>query len=130
MARTAGKDSGHSFEDYFKRATSPMLTLLLLSEEPMYVYRLSQELKKRSDFAYSMSFLYPVLYRLQEQGYVYESAQEISDSHRVRNYYSITESGRQYLADIVSRYHSLLAAVDKIVDTCALVNNEDKKDAE
>ena len=47
MGRTLGKESNHSFEDYFKRATSPMLTLFLLNEKPMYVYKLSQELEKR-----------------------------------------------------------------------------------
>ena len=60
MGRTLGKESNHSFEDYFKRATSPMLTLFLLNEKPMYVYKLSQELEKRSNKIYKMNFLYIV----------------------------------------------------------------------
>ena len=84
MEKAVSKDNGHSFEDYFKRATSPMMTLLILNEKPMYVYKLSQELEKRSNSTYKMNFLYPVLYKLQQQGYVEEYSQEITESHRTK----------------------------------------------
>lgn len=77
MGRTSNKDAQSTFEDYFKRATSPMMTLLLLNEKPMYVYSLSQELEKRSNSTYKMNFLYPVLYRLQQQGYVTEDRKSV-----------------------------------------------------
>ncbi len=116
MGRIANKDAKSSFEDSFKRATSPMMTLLLLNEKPMYVYNLSQELEKRSNSTYKMNFLYPVLYRLQEQGYVTEFSQEITESHRTRNYYTITETGKEYLKFMLLRYRELLAAVDVIIE--------------
>lgn len=116
MGRISNKDSRSAFEDSFKRATSPMMTLLLLNEKPMYVYNLSQELEKRSNSTYKMAFLYPVLYRLQEQGYVEEFSQEITDSHRTRNYYTITESGREYLRFMMKKYRELLNAVDIIME--------------
>lgn len=40
------KDTGHSFEDYFKRALNPLLVLLLLSERSMYVYEMTREISK------------------------------------------------------------------------------------
>ncbi len=116
MGRTSNKDSKSSFEDYFKRATSPMMTLLLLNEKPMYVYNLSQELEKRSNSTYKMNFLYPVLYRLQEQGYVSEYSQEITESHRTRNYYTITDTGKEYLKFMLGKYRELLKAVDTIIE--------------
>ena len=116
MGRTSNKDSRSSFEDYFKRATSPMMTLLLLNEKPMYVYNLSQELEKRSNSTYKMNFLYPVLYRLQEQGYVSEYSQEITESHRTRNYYTITDTGKEYLKFMLEKYKELLKAVDTIIE--------------
>ena len=116
MGRIANKDAKSSFEDSFKRATSPMMTLLLLNEKPMYVYNLSQELEKRSNSTYKMNFLYPVLYRLQEQGYVTEFSQEITESHRTRNYYTITETGKEYMKFMLHRYRELLAAVDVIIE--------------
>ena len=116
MGRISNKSSENSFEDYFKRATSPMMTLLLLNEKPMYVYKLSQELEKRSNSTYKMNFLYPVLYRLQQQGYVEEYSQEITESHRTRNYYSITEKGKEYLDFMLVKYRELLKAVDTIIE--------------
>lgn len=117
MGRLSRKYSKSAFEDAFKRATSPMMTLLLLNEKPMYVYNLSQELEKRSNSNYKMNFLYPVLYRLEEQGYVSEFSQEITESHRTRNYYTITDSGREYLQFMLQRYRELLQAVDVIMQT-------------
>ena len=80
------KDSGHTFEDYFKRAASPMLVLRLLSEKPMYVYQMAQELEKRSNGVYTLSLLYPVIYRLVKMGYVSEGQKEVSSDNRVRQY--------------------------------------------
>ncbi len=116
MGRTSNKDARSSFEDYFKRATSPMMTLLLLNEKPMYTYNLSQELEKRSNSTYKMTFLYPVLYRLQEQGYVKEYSQEITENHRTRNYYAITDEGREYLKFMLKKYRELLEAVDTVIE--------------
>ncbi len=115
MGRTANKDSERAFEDYFKRATSPMLVLYLLNEKPMYVYRLSQELEKRTNSNYKMTFLYPVLYKLQQQGYVKEFTQEVTESHRTRNYYEITSDGKECLKFMLKKYRELLRAVDLLI---------------
>ena len=53
------EDSGHSFLAYFKRATSPLAVLRILSDRPMYGYELIQELKQRSGGKYQLSLLYP-----------------------------------------------------------------------
>ncbi len=123
MMSRVSKDVGHFFEDYFKRATSPMLTLYLLKEKPMYVYKLSQELEKRSNKTYKMNFLYPVLYRLQELGYVVEYSQEITESHRTRNYYAITDEGKKYLDKMIEQYRELLSAVEVIMNSAPVDNN-------
>ncbi len=115
MGRTSDRNTELVFEDNLKRATSPMVTLMLLSERPMYVYKLSQELERRSNSSYKMNFLYPVLYRLQQQGYVTEFSQEITEGHRTRNYYSITDEGREYLDAMIKKYRELLSAVDIIL---------------
>ena len=94
------KDKGHSFEDYFKRAVNPLLVLLLLSERPMYVYEMANELEKRSEGQYSLSLLYPVIYRLVSQGFVTEGQKAISQDNRVRQYYEITDNGLVYLKQI------------------------------
>lgn len=117
MSKITNKDTCRSFEDNFKRSTSPMMTLYLLNEKPMYVYKLSQELEKRSNSTYKVNFLYPVLYRLQQQGYVVEYSQEVTESHRTRNYYAITDEGRTYLNSMIVKYKELLNAVDKVISS-------------
>ena len=82
----------------------------------MYVYKLSQELERRSNSTYKMNFLYPVLYRLQQQGYVTEYSQEITESHRTRNYYAITEEGKKYLDFMLEKYRELLKAVEVVIE--------------
>lgn len=118
MARgkKSDKDSGHSFEDYFKRAASPMLVLHLLNEEPMYVYQMTQELERRSFGVYTLSLLYPVIYRLVDQGYLEEGDKQISPDNRVRQYYRITDAGREYLHALFPCYLKLHQAVLDIMD--------------
>lgn len=74
-----------------------MIVLELLSDRPKYVYEISSEMKKRSEGRFTIAVLYPVLYRLEEQGYVENTSSEIVNS-RIRNYYGITDSGRTYLS--------------------------------
>lgn len=107
MAIGEKKDTtGHSFLTYFKRATSPLVVLRLLEERPMYGYELTQELKKRSGGDFTISVLYPVLYRLEEQGYVEVVRSEVADN-RARSYYGITRRGRAYLLETWADYQHI-----------------------
>lgn len=108
------KDTGHSFGDYFKRALNPLLVLLLLSERPMYVYEMTQEIARRSSDKYTVSLLYPVIQRLLSQGYLCEGQKAISDDNRVRQYYEITPDGIAYLRQIEDIYSDMSKAVQQI----------------
>jgi PadR family transcriptional regulator, regulatory protein PadR len=105
--KKAEKDTGHSFEDYFKRALNPLIILSILQERPKYAYEMTQELRQRSRDVYNMPLLYPVLYRLESNGYVEISETVISDKNRVRNYYRITDAGRAYLEVCKAQYQQL-----------------------
>ena len=63
-------EASHSFSAYYKRAVSPLLVLTLLRERPMYGYEISSRIAGMSGGLLSLSVLYPVLFRLQEQGYL------------------------------------------------------------
>lgn len=103
------ENTGHSFISYFKRATSPLVVLRCLSERPMYGYEISNELKTRSGGKYSISILYPVLYRLEEQGYIEISSTEVADG-RARSYYGITDAGKAYLEKTMEEYEEISTA--------------------
>ena len=99
-------NTGHSFLAYFKRATSPLVVLRLLLDKPMYGYELTQEMKRRSGGNFTISVLYPVLYRLEEQGYIEVAHSETVDG-RARSYYGVTEAGRAYLAETLEDYQMI-----------------------
>jgi len=107
-------DSGHSFIAYYKRATSPLVVLTLLRDRAMYGYEISSEMKRRSGGAFTISVLYPVLYRLQEQGYVEISETEVVDG-RARSYYRITDDGRAYLEQTIRDYRGISAVFEALI---------------
>lgn len=107
-------DTGHSFSAYFKRATSPLVVLALLRERAMYGYEISSEMSQRSDGQFTISVLYPVLYRLQEQGYIEISETEIVEG-RARSYYQITQSGQSYLEKTLHEYHAISDVFEKLL---------------
>ena len=100
------EDSSHSFSSYFKRATSPLVVLAILREKPMYGYEISSQMKARSHGKYTVSVLYTILYRLQEQGFVEIARTEVVDG-RARSYYQITPAGRAYLTRTCAEYQAL-----------------------
>jgi len=75
----------------------------------MYVYELSQELKLRSRGGYTIAVLYPVLYKLEEQGFVEVAKTEI-ESNRVQSYYGITQAGQEHYGFIASSLSNVLRA--------------------
>ena len=97
-------DASHSFESYYKRATSPLVVLRLLNDETMYGYQISQAMLRKSNGRFSIAVLYPILYRLEEQGYI-------------RGYYTITQEGRQYLAKSLEEYMDMHNTFMSIVES-------------
>ena len=89
------QDKGRHAGNY--HATSPIVVLAILRERPMYVYELAAAMKERSAGKFTISILYPVLYRLESQGYVEIQNTEIVEG-RARSYYQVTESGERHLA--------------------------------
>lgn len=109
------QDTGHSFSAYYKRATSPLVVLSLLLERPMYGYELSAEMKERSGGLFKISVLYPVLYRLQELGYIEEAGTKITDG-RARSYYQITPQGERYFTTTLAEYKKLAAVFEQFTE--------------
>ena len=108
------ENSGHSFISYFKRATSSMVVLHFLRERPMYGYEIGNEMKVRSGGKYTLSILYPILYRLEEQGYISMDQTAVSDG-RARSYYRITADGLDYLEKTLVEYRDISEIFAKLV---------------
>ncbi len=108
------ENTGHSFISYFKRATSPLVVLRFLMDKPMYGYEITAALKSRSDGKYMISILYPVLYRLEEQGYISITATEVADG-RARSYYAITEAGKAHLEKTMGEYKEISSIFEELM---------------
>ena len=94
------------FSDLSGEAVSPLLTLSMLKDRPMYGYELSTLVSGKSGGLLKVSVLYTVLFRLQAQGYIETISNVIVDG-RARTYYAITDAGRAYLEKTLAEYRTL-----------------------
>jgi PadR family transcriptional regulator, regulatory protein PadR len=78
------------------------------AEEPIYGAAMIEELK-RHGYDLSPGTLYPVLHGLEEAGYL--SRQDRVVGGKVRKYYSITDDGRQALAEARQKIGELVDEV-------------------
>lgn len=91
------------------------MVLALLKEKAMYGYEISQTMAERSNGKLTVAVLYPVLYRLEEQGYIRISDTTVENG-RARSYYAITESGLSYLAKTAEEYKELSSLLLSFLD--------------
>ena len=94
-----------------------ILMLTLLQEQPLYGYELREKLLNGSEglIQLRLSTIYPVLYRLTKEGYV--STEERNVGKKVRVYYSVTESGKEYLQSAKEGYYDFINGVYKLLKT-------------
>lgn len=81
-------------------ASSTPIVLAILAEEESYGYAILKRVQDLSggQMEWTDGMLYPVLHRLERQGYI-ESRWEVAESGRRRKYYSITFRGKEQLAE-------------------------------
>ena len=106
-------EAGHDFVSYYKRATSPLVVLRLLRDRVMYGYEISQAMKEKGGGRFTIAVLYPILYRLEEQGYIRVDRTEVVHN-RARSYYAITPAGQTHLEQALGEYkemHQAFAAL-------------------
>jgi PadR family transcriptional regulator len=77
----------------------PAIVLSVLEEEPMHGYGLCAKIRQRSGNALKLGegTLYPLLYRLNEQGLL-RAHWDKTQSSRPRKVYSLTSKGKRHLA--------------------------------
>jgi len=98
-----------------KKATTEMLILFLLRHRKMYTYEMMATIDDLSGGRVTFNTIYQAIYRLQGFEYVEESGKELSESNRMRIYYSITDSGREYYKGLVQQFRNYVSAVEDIL---------------
>jgi len=102
-----------------KKGVIEILILSLLSEEKMYGYQLIQELDTRSNGVFRMKegTLYPVLYRLEDSGYIESFWEQEPDRRSIpRKYYMITDEGTKALGNMKQELETLIYAIRLVLD--------------
>src|SRR5215467_13224638 len=83
-----------------KKGSAELLILSLLGARPRHGYELSKLIQSRSrgELTFHVDSLYPLLYRLEERGWIKGRWVEKAGERR-RRFYSVTAQGRRVLAE-------------------------------
>lgn len=101
----------------YQRGVTSLVILSLLKKEDMYGYQLVQEMEVQSGGCLSTKegSLYPVLYRLLENGYI--SDRKVLVGKRMnRIYYHLEPAGEVYLNELIREYTSVTQGVFQIIN--------------
>ena len=115
--RGAMMSNATNFVNY-RRGVMPLAILSLLMNRDMYGYELVQEIALQSDGAIvtQEGSLYPVLYKLQESGYISDE-KKLVGKRMTRIYYHIEPAGKEYLQELIADYKTVTGGVMKIISS-------------
>lgn len=101
-----------------KKGVLDMLVLKLLETEQKYGYQLINELKEKSGelFILKEGTLYPILYRLEDDGLVESCWSSPKGKQMARKYYQITEQGRAALEEIGQLWIQMCDGIRQIME--------------
>ncbi|MDT8437863.1 MAG: helix-turn-helix transcriptional regulator [Wenzhouxiangellaceae bacterium] len=96
-------------------ASSTPLVLALLAESDSYGYAIIKRVRELSggQITWTDGMLYPVLHRLERQGWI-ASRWQAADTGRRRKYYRLTNAGREQLANEQRQWQAVDATLKRI----------------
>lgn len=96
-------------------ASATPLVLAILAEEESYGYAILKRVREVSDgeLEWTDGMLYPLLHRLDRQGYVSTEWRKPPEGRR-RRYYTITDAGFAALADHKQQWMTVARALDDV----------------
>ena len=98
-----------------KKATTEMLILLMLRQKKMYAYEMIQAMAHLTNNVLTFNTLYIAIYRMRDNAYVIESDKVVTKDNRTRVYFSITETGVEYLENLKSEYLIVTNVINNII---------------
>jgi PadR family transcriptional regulator PadR len=95
-----------------KKGTAELIILSIVEARPRHGYEISQQIEKLSAgrLKFHIASLYPLLYRLEERGWLQGRWVEKAGQRR-RRYYRLTAEGRGVLASQRTTWRTFVAAM-------------------
>ncbi len=102
-------------EQEWKKGSAELLVLSLLESEPRHGYDISRLIEIRSGGAlrFHVTSLYPLLYKLEKQGWITGQWVEKAEQRR-RRYYRLTEEGQKVLESQRKSWTDFVAAINRV----------------
>jgi PadR family transcriptional regulator PadR len=100
-----------------KKGSAELLILSLLDARPRHGYELRKLILTRSggQLTFHIDSLYPLLYRLEERGWIKGAWMEKAGERR-RRYYKVTAEGRRVLAQQRKTWDAFVEAVRRVTE--------------
>ena len=98
-----------------KKGSAELLVLSLIEQRRRHGYEIKRLIEARSNGAlrFNVASLYPLLYRLEERGWVKGRWVEKAGQRR-RRYYQLTPEGRRVLAAQRSKWQAFVEAIHRV----------------
>ena len=105
-----------SCQQSFRRGVMSMVILALLKREDMYGYQLVQETANSSagKLTTQEGSLYPVLYRLLDQGLISDRKVQVG-KRMSRIYYHLEPAGEERLKELIQEYEDVTQGIFQII---------------
>lgn len=116
------KDTG---QNNYRRGVTSLVILSLLKREDMYGYQLVQETERASggNLTTQEGSLYPVLYRLLDQGLISDRKVQVG-KRMTRIYYHLEPMGEEKLEELIQDYETVTEGVFRIIREVKIRNEQ------
>ncbi len=101
----------------FKKGVLDIVILKLLSQQEMYGYELVSELNRRGEsLNIKEGTLYPILYRLEDEGLVETRWEQAASRSKPKKYYKVTEKGIEAMTEAYSQWKAIARDITNIME--------------
>lgn len=112
--------SDSRFPSELVRSSSDLVILTLLRDRPMYSYEILVTLESRGngDLHFKQGTLYPLLYRLERQGWI-RAKWQTPPKGKQRKVYSLTKEGKKVQKTRNEEWVRFTRAVNSLLEECS-----------
>ncbi len=98
-----------------KRGTAELAVLSVLESGPLHGYEMARRIEQRTQGAlrFTLASLYPMLYRMEQRGWI-RGAWETSSNGRRRRRYRLTLAGKKKLSPLRQEWSELFSALRRL----------------